>query len=179
MSQLLEHINQEKLSEMALVDIAFEILKETKRPHNFRELMEEIAKLRNLSQDQMMNVIAQVYTEVNIDGRFTCIGENVWGLKRWYPTETVEENIEGGGKRKKVAVEDDFDDDFEIEDELVEEYEDEDEITVFEEDEDFIDSEDEIEDEIVEDEEIFEDEEIEEEEEVEEEEVEEEENDDF
>lgn len=185
MSQLLAHIEPEKLSEMALVDIAYEILRETNRPYNFRELMDEIAGLRNLSDEQKMGMIAQVYTEVNIDGRFVCLGENTWGLKRWYPTETVEETQEGG-KKKKVILDDDFDDDYDIEEELVEEYE-EDEIAIFEDDEEFLDEdadelEEDLEADLDEDEDIVEEDEIFEEEAVDEEESDDEvedENDDF
>lgn len=176
MSQILSHIEAEKLSEMALVDIAYEILVETKRPYNFRELMDEISVLRNLSNEEKMGMIAQVYTEVNIDGRFVCIGENTWGLKRWYSTDAVEESQEGGGKKKKIVMDDDFDDDYEIEEELVEDFEDDD-VAVFEDDE-FVDADD-IEDideelddedsELIEEEEMFEDEEEETEEELEEE----------
>jgi len=180
-SQLLAHLEPEKMKEMALVDIAYEILRETNRPYNFRELMDQIAVLRNLTEEEKMNMIAQVYTEVNIDGRFVCVGENTWGLKRWYPTDTVEETQEGG-KKKKLVLDDDFDDDFELEEELVEEYEEDDVLAVFEDDE-FVDPEDldELADDIEEDEEIIEDEELFEDEELAEEEVEEteEENDDF
>jgi DNA-directed RNA polymerase subunit delta len=172
-SQLLAHIEPEKLSEMALVDIAYEILRETNRPYNFRELMDELAALRGLSEEQKMAMIAQVYTEVNIDGRFVCLGDNTWGLKRWYPTDTVEETQEGG-KKKKIILDDDFDDDFELEEELVEEYE-EDVIPIFEDDEEFLDEtglEDELDadledaEELVDDEELFEEEVIEDEETV-------------
>ncbi len=171
MSQLLKNIEAERLSEMAMVDIAFEILKETNRPYNFRELMDEISALRGLTNEQMMSIIAQVYTEVNIDGRFVCIGDNTWGLKRWYPTETVEESQEGG-KKKKAILDDDFDD-YELEEEITEEDE-EDDISVFE-DDDFADDDD-FDDEIEDDEEIIDDEELfedEDEEELEEEEAEE------
>jgi DNA-directed RNA polymerase subunit delta len=185
-SQLLSHIEPEKLTEMALVDIAYEILKETNRPYNFRELMDEIAGLRNLSEQEKMGMIAQVYTEVNIDGRFVCIGENTWGLKRWYPTDTVEETQEGG-KKKKLVLDDDFDDDYEMEEELVEVYEDDDDLVVFEDDE-FVDPEDMVEinedlddedTDLIEDEEIFEDEELIEEEDEEREEELDDENEDF
>lgn len=169
MSQLLSQIQKDKLFEMALVDIAYEILRETTRPYNFRELMDEIANIRSLTEEQKMSMIAQVYTEVNIDGRFVCIGENTWGLKRWYPTDTVEETQEGGGKKKKLVLDDDFDDDFEIEEELVEDFEEDD--AVFEDDE-FVDPDDEIDEdldedgelieEVDEDDELFEDEEEEE-----------------
>jgi len=172
-SQLFAHIDSEKLSEMALVDIAYEILRKTNRTYNFRELMDELVTLRKMTNEQLMAIIAQVYTEINIDGRFVCLGDNVWGLKRWYPTDTVEETQEGGGtKKKKVVLDDDFDD-YDAEDEGVEEFE-EDDIVIFEEEEDFVDEDAEIEEEeidgeideeeIEEEEEMFEDEELEEEE---------------
>ncbi|MFD2368473.1 DNA-directed RNA polymerase subunit delta [Brevibacillus sp. GCM10020057] len=172
MSQLFAHIDSEKLSEMALVDIAYEILRETNRTYNFRELMDELAKLRNMTHEQTMAIIAQVYTEINIDGRFVCLGDNVWGLKRWYPTDTVEETQEGGGtKKKKVILDDDFDD-YDTEEDIVEEYE-EDDVVIFDDEEEFVDEDVDIEDEEldaeideeeIEEEELFEDEEAEEEE---------------
>lgn len=172
-SQKLAHIDAERLSEMALVDIAYEILRENNRTYNFRELMDALVVLRKLTEEQVNAIIAQVYTEINIDGRFVCLGDNVWGLKRWYPTDTVDETQEGGvSKKKKVIMDDDFDD-FESEDELVDDYE-EDEVVIFEDEEEFVDEEAEIEEEeidgeideeeIEEEDELFEDEEAEEEE---------------
>ncbi|OUQ90342.1 DNA-directed RNA polymerase subunit delta [Brevibacillus brevis] len=161
MSQLFAHIDSEKLSEMALVDIAYEILRKTNRTYNFRELMNELVAVRKLTDEQLMAIIAQVYTEINIDGRFVCLGDNVWGLKRWYPTDTVEETQEGGGtKKKKIVTEDDFDD-YDTEDESVEEYEDDD-VVIFEDEEEFVDEDSEIEEEEIDgeiDEEELEDEE--------------------
>jgi DNA-directed RNA polymerase subunit delta len=164
LSQYLQHIDKEKLDEMAMVDIAYEILRETNQPYNFRELMKEIAHIRGLTEEQMMAMIAQVYTEVNIDGRFVCIGDNTWGLKRWYPTETVEENQETGGKKKKLVADDDFD--YEDEEDLVVAYE-EDDLVPFDDEEDpfladdDVDDLDELDDEdalLEDDEEIFEEE---------------------
>ncbi|MED4583801.1 DNA-directed RNA polymerase subunit delta [Brevibacillus choshinensis] len=173
MSQLFAHVDSEKLSEMALVDIAYEILRQTNRTYNFRELMDELVAVRKMTKEQLMSIIAQVYTEINIDGRFVCLGDNVWGLKRWYPTDTVDETQEGGGtKKKKVILDDDFDD-YDTEDDIVEEYE-EDDVVIFEDEEEFVDEEAEIEEEEIEaeideeeiedEEELFEDEELAEEE---------------
>ena len=168
MSQKLAHIDPEKLSEMALVDIAYEILRETRHTYNFRDLMDELAEMRGMTNEEKMAIIAQVYTEINIDGRFVCLGDNVWGLKRWYPTDTVEETQEGGvSKKKKVILDDDFDD-FESDDELVEEFEEE-EVILFEDEEDFVDEEADLDEEdldaelddeelVEEDEELFEEE---------------------
>ncbi|GBF77815.1 putative DNA-directed RNA polymerase subunit delta [Paenibacillus sp. 598K] len=99
-------IDPERLKEMPMVDLAFEVLKTANTPYYYRDLMMEIAKVRGLSQDEINEVIAQVYTEINIDGRFACVGSNMWGLKRWYPVEKSEDPI-GNAKRPRIINDDD------------------------------------------------------------------------
>ncbi|WP_020618508.1 DNA-directed RNA polymerase subunit delta [Paenibacillus daejeonensis] len=102
-------IDPERLKEMPMVDLAFEVLKSANTPYYYRDLMMEIAKVRGLTQDEISQVIAQVYTEINIDGRFACVGSNMWGLKRWYPVEKSEDPI-GNAKRTRIINDDDDDD---------------------------------------------------------------------
>lgn len=105
-------LDSEKIREMPMVDLAFEVLKAANTPFYYRDLMFEIAKLRGLSEEQINEVIAQLYTEINIDGRFACVGSNVWGLKRWYPVERdTDGSVTGGGKRPRIINDDDDDDD--------------------------------------------------------------------
>jgi len=103
-------IDSEKIREMPMVDLAYELLKTANTPFYYRDLMMEIAKMRGLSQEQITEVIAQLYTEINIDGRFACVGGNVWGLKRWYPVERSDEQM-GGVKRPRIINDDDDEDD--------------------------------------------------------------------
>lgn len=72
---------------MPLVELAHEIVKAESEPVYFRDLMETIKKLRGMSDDEVTEVIARLYTEINLDGRFVCVGQNMWGLKRWYPVD--------------------------------------------------------------------------------------------
>lgn len=91
--------------EKPLVEVAFEILANANEPFYYRDLMEKVAALRGMAPEEVDSVIARLYTDINIDGRFLCIGENVWGLRRWYPTERTAER--GGSKRffrKDLAV---------------------------------------------------------------------------
>jgi DNA-directed RNA polymerase subunit delta len=105
-------LDSEKIREIPMVDLAFEVLKAANTPFYYRDLMKEIAKLRGFSEDQINDVIAQLYTEINIDGRFACVGSNVWGLKRWYPVERdTDGSVTGGGKRPRIINDDDDDDD--------------------------------------------------------------------
>ncbi|MFW5438413.1 DNA-directed RNA polymerase subunit delta [Paenibacillus apiarius] len=136
-------LDPDKVQEMPMVDLAFLVLKAANTPFYYRDLMNEVAKLRGLTEEQIIDVIAQLYTEINIDGRFACVGNNLWGLKRWYPVDRSEESM-GGTKRPRIINDDDDD----MEDEYVEE----ETYTADEEDFDFVDEENE-------DEEIFDDEE--------------------
>ncbi|MNW42610.1 DNA-directed RNA polymerase subunit delta [compost metagenome] len=157
-------IDPEKVHEIPMVDLAFMILKSANTPYYYRDLMNEVAKLRNMSEEEINDAIAQLYTEINIDGRFACVGTNLWGLKRWYPIERSEDPV-GNTKRPRIINDDDDDledEDFneeedtfasdddegfdniddDSEDELFSEDEDEDDVEVDEDDDSLIDDED-------------------------------------
>lgn len=133
-------IDAEQAKEMPMVDLAFEVLKASKNPYYYRDLMQEIAKIKGLSDEQVMEVIAQLYTEINIDGRFACVGTNLWGLKRWYPVDKSEDSV-GSAKHPRIINDDDDDDDDYYPEEAEEEYEE-----VEEEDEEFYGDEEAIDD---------------------------------
>ncbi|MUG48146.1 DNA-directed RNA polymerase subunit delta [Paenibacillus woosongensis] len=106
-------IDPEKVHEIPMVDLAFLILKAANTPYYYRDLMNEVAKVRNMSEEEINEAIAQLYTEINIDGRFACVGTNLWGLKRWYPIEKSEDPV-ANAKRPRIINDDD--DDLEDED---------------------------------------------------------------
>ncbi|MNG02551.1 DNA-directed RNA polymerase subunit delta [compost metagenome] len=147
-------ITTEQAREMPMVDLAFELLKSANTPFYYRELMAEIAKIKGLSEDNVMQVIAQLYTEINIDGRFACVGTNLWGLKRWYPVEKSDDAV-GNAKRPRIINDEDDDMDEDVYAEEEDTYAEEDEYDAF-------GTETEEEEEAEEDTEFFEDEEIEE-----------------
>ncbi|PWK07859.1 DNA-directed RNA polymerase subunit delta [Tumebacillus permanentifrigoris] len=118
-------LDPEKVSELSLVDLAFVILKQTNKPFLFSDLMQTVARLKGLTPTQINEVIARLYTEINIDGRFICIGNNTWGLKRWYPTDKAPEKSSTSGKKFVRKDIDEDDDDF-YDDEEEESYDDED-----------------------------------------------------
>lgn len=108
-SQYALKITPDQAKETPMVDLAFMILKSANTPFYYRDLMMEIAKIKGLNDDEVMNVIAQLYTEINIDGRFACVGTNLWGLKRWYPIEKAEDAAVGNTKRPRIINDDDDD----------------------------------------------------------------------
>ncbi|QJC50353.1 DNA-directed RNA polymerase subunit delta [Paenibacillus albicereus] len=143
-TNLSQKFDAERLREMPMVDLAFEVLKAANTPYYYRDLMKEIAKYRGLTEEEVNNVIAQVYTEINIDGRFACVGSNTWGLKRWYPVEKNEDPITNAKRPRIINDDDDLEDEEPFEAEEEDTYaEGEEDFDLFDEDREFDESEEE------------------------------------
>jgi DNA-directed RNA polymerase subunit delta len=150
----LAQFTKEELVDMSLVDMAYAIIESNnKQTVAFTEIMDIIVAATGKSQSEVRAKIAQFYTDMNIDGRFLCMGDNRWGLRSWYPVEQAEEDTitqikPKKKKAKKLKDEDDYDDDDLDYDDLDE----------FEED-DLLDDEEEIFDEIDEEDDLLEEDE--------------------
>lgn len=159
----LQQLSKEDLREMSLIELAHQYLEENKQAISFNDLVEEMAKLLDLSKDEIRSRMVQFYTDLNIDGRFISLGENRWGLRTWYPYDQIDEEVSAPVKSKKKkakkTVEEEDEDLLEDEDLDYDDLDDfEDEDLIDDEDEDFDDLEDEdLEDD---DDEVFEDEEL-------------------
>ncbi|WP_284140149.1 MULTISPECIES: DNA-directed RNA polymerase subunit delta [unclassified Virgibacillus] len=119
----LKNYSREELKQMSMIELADLILLDEKKAIHFKDIFDKIADLKELTNKEKDDYIAQFYTDLNVDGRFMMIGSNMWGLKRWYPVEQIDEVImvpkKKKAKKKKAAiVEDDLD--FEEEDEAIE-----------------------------------------------------------
>ena len=110
----IDKYTKEQLKEMSLIDVAYEVMNGGKDPYAFNQLMNEVAQLVGLTEEEVNEKIAQFYTDVNIDGRFLSLGDNRWGLRSWYPVDKSEEDVvtvtKPKKKKAKKAVDDDFDD---------------------------------------------------------------------
>jgi DNA-directed RNA polymerase subunit delta len=140
-------LSKDEIREMALIELAYEILTAKKQASQFKDILDEIARLNGVTTDDLRSRISQFYTDLNVDGRFLCVGENQWGLRLWYPFEQSEDEIIVAPKVKKKKGKKVVIDDFEDIDEIAENE------FILEDDEDAFDDVDEIED--IDDEEEF------------------------
>lgn len=131
----LNQYSTEQLKDMSMLELAYEILLSKKQAISFKELLDQITAILELSEDEVKSRISQFYTDLNIDGRFLSRGENRWGLRAWYPLDQIEEEVLPAAKPKKKKAkkaEEDADDlDVEEFDEIEEEDLDYDEIDEF------------------------------------------------
>lgn len=86
---------------MALVEIAYEIFSEHKKPITFQELTDQVASLLGMGKEELEDRIAQFYTDLNIDGRFLALSDQTWGLRSWYPYDQLDEETQPTVKAKK------------------------------------------------------------------------------
>lgn len=97
----LTEYSQEEIAKISMIELANLILQDKKEARDFRDIFAEVTNLKGFDDQQKEDYIAQFYTDLNIDGRFMTIGSNLWGLKRWYPVEQIDEEVNLAPKKKK------------------------------------------------------------------------------
>jgi DNA-directed RNA polymerase subunit delta len=118
--------------ELAMVDVAHAILETTGQVTDFNDLLSEVADYLELDDETLEREMIQFYTDLNVDGRFISLGDNRWGLRAWYPVDSIDEEIthdndeedERPRRRSRTGFDQAYDDE---EVEVEEEDEDEDE----------------------------------------------------
>ena len=108
-------------------DIAYRLMLKKKKESNFYDLWEEVkAELAKVAApEELENVeddISFFYTNLTLDGRFVCVGENKWNLRERVTFDKVhidmneiyndEEEVSEDEDVKDEFIPDDFDDSF-------------------------------------------------------------------
>ena len=76
-----------------MVEVAHAILEDKNEVIEFNQLLVEIQEYMELSDEALESRMARFYTDLNIDGSFISLGDNRWGLRAWYPIDSIEEEI--------------------------------------------------------------------------------------
>lgn len=136
-------MTKEQLQEESLINLAFAILTDRREALDLGDLFQAIQDVTGYTNAEMETKKLQFYTDMNIDGRFLATSEYKWGLREWYPVDTIEEESAPTVKvrKKKAKVTDDEEEILEDEDELL--YDEDEEI------EELIDDEDDDEDDAI------------------------------
>lgn len=93
----LKDYSQEELKAVSLVDLARELLVDEKAGMSFKEIFNQVAALKGLTEEEKNNKVGQFYTDLNMDGSFISKGSNIWALKQfnreWKKTDVEEISI--------------------------------------------------------------------------------------
>lgn len=101
-----------KKDELSMIEVAHAILEQKGDVMDFSELVEQIQKFLGTSAAKVKKNTPQFYTDLNIDGCFISLGDNRWGLRSWYPIDSIDEEVTHSTeeeaprrkKRKKVSA---------------------------------------------------------------------------
>ncbi|GGK07581.1 putative DNA-directed RNA polymerase subunit delta [Lentibacillus kapialis] len=97
----LKNYSREELEVTSMLELAGEIMHDEQKAQNFNDLYGKVTELKGYTDEQKREFIAQFYTDLTLDGRFLTIESDVWGLKRWYPVEQMDEIVTSPEPEKK------------------------------------------------------------------------------
>ncbi|MBT9252444.1 MAG: DNA-directed RNA polymerase subunit delta [Brockia lithotrophica] len=85
---------EEYIHETPMVELAYRLLTNLAQhePMPFEEIAARVLAQKGYAPDDVARM-AQLYTSLNVDGRFVHVGGGQWGLKDWYPFDKYEELI--------------------------------------------------------------------------------------
>ena len=70
-------------NELSMIEVAHAILEDRGERMAFADIVNEMQKYLNKSDEEIRQRLPQFYTDMNTDGRFISMGENVWALRTW------------------------------------------------------------------------------------------------
>ncbi|WP_268913892.1 DNA-directed RNA polymerase subunit delta [Lentilactobacillus sp. SPB1-3] len=78
-------------NELSMIEVAHAILAERGDVMPFADLANAVQEYLGDSNKEIRDRLSQFYTDLNIDGSFISLGDNLWGLRTWYPYESIDE----------------------------------------------------------------------------------------
>lgn len=77
----------ELTADMPVAEIAYRIFEERGTRMEWSELLDAILEIKkpNEAHTDLAKLRAGMYTEINLDNRFTYFGDGYWGLREWAP----------------------------------------------------------------------------------------------
>jgi len=111
----LKQFNNINKNELAMVNVAYAILENTKTVTAFNDLLAQVSEYLEYDDEQIEEGMVQFYTDLNVDGRFISLGENRWALREWYAVDSIDEELthDNDIEELKPKISDDGFDDFE------------------------------------------------------------------
>lgn len=82
-------------NEISMIEVAHAILAERGDIMDFSDLVNQIQNYLEKADSEIRDVLPQFYTDLNIDGSFISLGDNRWGLRSWYPIDSIDEEVSG------------------------------------------------------------------------------------
>lgn len=87
----LKQFEDKHIDEIAMIEVAKAVLEHKGEVMTFADILDEVSKFLKISKKELERRTPQFYTDINVDGEFISLGENSWGLRTWYPVDSIDE----------------------------------------------------------------------------------------
>ena len=84
---------KQDLSELSMIEVAHAMLEEKSKEIDFNVLVNDIQDYLGKSDSEIRDRLSRFYTELNTDGSFIPLGNNVWALRSWYAIDEIDEEV--------------------------------------------------------------------------------------
>lgn len=88
-------------SELSMIEVAHAILAYHGEAMAFADLTNEVQQYLGKRDEEIRERLSQFYTDLNVDGSFISLGDNTWGLRAWYPYESIDEATVGENEEEE------------------------------------------------------------------------------
>lgn len=83
----------QKIEELSMIEVAHALLEQNGKEMNFADILNTIQDYLNKTDEEIKQNVSRFYTEMNTDGSFIPLGNNVWGLRSWYAIDEIDEEV--------------------------------------------------------------------------------------
>lgn len=89
----LDKFKDKNRDELSMIEVARAILEDHGKRMAFADIVNAVQEYLGKSDEEIRERLPQFYTDMNTDGEFISMGENVWALRTWFPYESVDEEV--------------------------------------------------------------------------------------
>lgn len=79
--------------ELSMIEVAYAILEQKEEAIAFPDLVNMIQEFLEKKDVDVREQLPQFYTDLNNDGSFISLGDNVWALRKWYAVDSIDEEV--------------------------------------------------------------------------------------
>lgn len=80
-------------NELSMIEVAHAILEDKGEAIAFADIVNMIQTYLEKSDEEVRERLPQFYTDLNNDGSFISLGDNVWALRKWYAVDSIDEEV--------------------------------------------------------------------------------------
>lgn len=89
----LDDFKGQNKDELSMIEVARAILQDSGKRMAFADIVNAVQNFLGKSDEEIRERLPQFYTDMNTDGEFISMGDNVWALRSWFPYESVDEEV--------------------------------------------------------------------------------------